>query len=108
MRSRSIRRPHGLDAVDAEVRQLADGLGVGLLVASERDAVHVDVAVNHVDFEQRTAAQVDPDLIVELLELLRDHRMPDRIGAHQPPEAGEPPEHVHRIGRRHQGGGWNC
>ena len=67
---------------------------------AERDAVEMDLAVDDVDLEHRPAAQVLTDQIVELAQLLRDHRMRRRIGAHQPPQAGEALQHVNRIGRR--------
>ena len=55
-----------VDAVDAQIRQLADGLRARLIVAPERDAVEMDIPVDDVDLEHGTAAQVEPDQIVEL------------------------------------------
>src|SRR5258705_8364820 len=77
-----------VEAVDPQFRQLANGLcRPSLIVPVERNGIEVDVAANNVDAQLRTELQMLSHDLVELVQLLADHRVSGRISAQQPPEA---------------------
>ena len=92
-----------VDAVDAEVGQLAKDLGLRVGVVPERHAVHVRDAVDHVEPQRRRVTQVPLNRLVDFRELLLDRRMSRRIHARQPAEADDPLEQRDRVERRRFG-----
>src|SRR5581483_11833311 len=97
-----------VDAVDPQVGQLLDDLRVGLLVATEGDAVEEDVAVDDVDPDRRPGLQMLLDRILELADLLRDHRVTGGIRAGQPAKAREPFQDGQRIERGRRRWRWRA
>ncbi len=86
-----------VDAVDAEVRQLAENLDLRLAVLAEGDAVEVRQPMDDVHAERRRGADVPLHAIVELGQLLFDCRMPGRIETGEAAQADETLQQGHRI-----------
>ena len=87
-----------VDAVHAEIGQLAEDLRLRLAVLAERDSVEVRGSVDHVE-PQAVRRRLDVALhaLVQLGELLLDRRMAGRVEAREPSEADESLEEGDRV-----------
>ena len=88
-----------VNAVDAQIGQLLDHLGVRLFVAAERHAIEKNLTMDDVDSDQRSGTQVLPHRLVQLFHLLRDHRVARWVRAGQPAQAGKPLQDGQRVER---------
>src|SRR5437667_10672127 len=79
-----------VNAVDAQIGQLLDHLGVRLFVAAERHAIEKNLTMDDVDSDQRSGTQVLPYRLVPLFHLLRYHRVARSVRSAQPRLAGTP------------------
>ena len=86
-----------VDAVDAEVGQLAEDLGLRLAVLTEGNTVEVGRPMDHVDAQRRRRADVPLHAVVELGELLLDGRMSGGVEPGQTAQADESLEQGDRI-----------
>ena len=78
-----------MDAVDPELGELVEDMRLGFALASERDAVEVRRAVDHVELQRRRILEMLLDGAVDLAELLFDRRVAGGIHAGQATEADE-------------------
>ncbi len=108
LREREQLRPRDareeMDAVDAEVRQLAQNLGLRLVVLPEEDAVEMGRAVNDVDAQRGRGADVPLHAVVELGQLLFDCWMAGGIESGQTTQADDSLEQRQRIEAMRLGG----
>ncbi len=86
-----------VQAVHAEVGQLVHDLRASLVGMVEGHAVEMHDIVHHVDADFGSRAKVLAHDVVELLQLLGDHRMAGRIRAGEAPQARERLEHGQGI-----------
>ena len=74
-----------VNAVDAEIRQLAQDLRLRLTVMTKGDAIEMRRPVDHVEAQRDRLLDVPLDALVELGQLLLDVRVTNRVEAGQPP-----------------------
>ena len=67
------------------------------MFAVRRHTIEEDISPDDVDANGAARAEQAGDHLVELAQLLRDHRVPRRIRSGQLPKTGQPPQNRQRI-----------